>query len=256
MSSLLAFILGSLGMTIMAAGVVIFIIKYQNRVTVHAKEKENILAQHEIEILKASISGEEVERNRIAAELHDDIAASLAITKMMLYRSQQFVPDQEHLNKGIAILEESIDKIRALSTRMSHNLIEKKGLTDSITNYAKNLQLSQSIQVEMINQTNEIHLDVESQIHAFRIFQEFVNNTVKYAKPSTLTIHLFTKPNEIFSIYHNGAGIDSSEIDQIMANIPGNGLQNIHVRSKLIPATPRWERISNQEYLFDLSMEL
>ena len=79
MSSLIPFILGSLGMTIMAAGVVIFIIKYQNRVSIHAKEKENILAQHEIEILKASISGEEVERNRIAAELHDDIAASLAI---------------------------------------------------------------------------------------------------------------------------------------------------------------------------------
>jgi len=255
MSSLLAFIIGSLGMTIMAAGVVIFIIKYQNRISLHTKEKENILAQHEIEILKASISGEEIERNRIAAELNDDIAASLAISKMLLYTSQQTLPEHEHLNQGITILEESIDKIRALSTRMSHNLIQKKGLTDSINNYTNNLKLSHSIQVEIINQTNEIHLDVECQIHAFRIFQEFVNNTIKHAKPSSLIIHLYTRPNQIFAISHNGSGIDASEIEQIMQNLPGNGLQNIHVRSKLIPATPRWERISNQEYHFDLSMD-
>lgn len=255
MSSILAFVIGTLGMAFMAAGIVIFIIKYQNRISLHTKEKENIIAQHEIEILKASISGEEIERNRIAAELHDDIAASLAISKMLLYTSQRTLPEQEHLNQGITILEESIDKIRALSTRMSHNLIQKKGLTDSITNYANNLKLSHSIQVEIESQTNDIHLDVECQIHAFRIFQEFVNNTIKYAKPTVLTIHLYTKPNQIFTLTHNGSGIDSSEIEQIMQTLPGNGLQNIHVRSKLIPAIPRWERVSNQEYLFDLSME-
>jgi two-component system, NarL family, sensor kinase len=236
MTPFLALILGTLGMAAMASGVIIFIIKYQNKVTLHAKEKEHILSRHEIEILKASIHGEEIERNRIAQELHDDIAATLAISKMFFYKSQENQPLSEHLNKGIDILEESIEKIRLLSTQLSANLIDNKGLIDSIHSYTERLAFTLDISILIDQNKSSSILDAENQIHVFRIFQELLNNTIKYAKPSSIQLAIYPETDIILKLEHNGHGLIQNEFEHLIKRANGNGLANIHQRARLLNA--------------------
>jgi signal transduction histidine kinase len=255
MTPTLVLILGSIGMITMASGIVIFIIKYQNKVSLHEQEKQTIIAQHEIEILRASIQGTEIERNRIASELHDDIAASLAISKMLLVKNQESNSTSEYLENGITILDESIEKIRTLSSRMSINTLQKKGLTNSITGYLNHLKIADSIELQVNNLSNDIQINVDSQIHAFRIFQEFLNNTIKYAKPTKIEVHLYPSPNHIFRVTHNGIGLIDSEVLEIIKTSNGNGLYNIQHRAKLIPASINWSYESGKEYHFELAIE-
>jgi two-component system NarL family sensor kinase len=236
MTPFLALILGTLGMATMASGVIIFIIKYQNKVTLHTKEKENILSRHEIEILKASIHGEEIERNRIAQELHDDIAATLAISKMFFYKTQENQPLSEYLNKGIDILEESIEKIRLLSTQLSANLIDNRGLIDSIQSYTERLAVALDISLLIDQNKPSSLLDAENQIHVFRIFQELLNNTIKYAKPSSIQLSMYPETDTILKLEHNGQGLTQNEFEHLIKQANGNGLANIHQRARLLNA--------------------
>ena len=76
---------------------------------------------------------------------------------------------------------------------------------------------------------NQVYLDNNTELVLFRIVQEVLNNIVKHAAASSMTMHLhYDEVNLSIEINDNGKGFDQTK------NITGTGLQNIRKRTLLL----------------------
>ena len=212
---------------------VIYYQKLQAQSLLNLKEKEvntqrvnSLKKDQEIKIIKASIRGQDLERKKIAQEMHDSIGGNLAAIKL------QFSQLTNHPDKAQLIysqLDDTYEQVRNLS----HNLLPKKirenDFVSLITEYIKTVQDASNVKIninfydeEKINSLNKI-----LQNELFSICQELTTNTLKYAEASTIDIQLDLLNACIFFVYEdNGKGFDTS------VTTLGIGLTNIKNRVK------------------------
>jgi len=205
--------------------------KLQAQSLLHLKENEvniqrvnSLKKDQEIKLIKASIRGQDLERKKIAQEIHDSIGGNLAAIKL------QFSQLSKHPNKAELIysqLDDTYEQVRNLS----HNLLPKKirenDFISLITEYIKTVEEASNIDINItffdedkINSLNKI-----LQNELFSICQELTTNTLKYAQADTVDIQLDLLNACIFFIYEdNGKGFDT-EITSL-----GIGLTNIKNR--------------------------
>ena len=98
---------------------------------------------------------------------------------------------------------------------------------------------------DRLNKTGTLHVTIdveeglprlskEQEIHLFRILQELINNTLKYAKATEFQVQLsHDETHCIVMAEDNGKGFDPGQLK----TAPGNGWYNIHSRLKLIDGT-------------------
>ncbi len=86
-------IVGSISIVILILGVVSIVILFQKKMLRNYRDKKETEAQHQKSLLRGFIETQEKERKRIAADLHDEISASLAAAKMLL-NQKRFLPNQ------------------------------------------------------------------------------------------------------------------------------------------------------------------
>src|SRR6188508_943570 len=76
--------LGTLGMFVMAIGIVVFVIFHQRKVIRYQLQMKQMEDEKQQILLQASIRFQEEERQRIAADLHDDAGPLLATARLYL----------------------------------------------------------------------------------------------------------------------------------------------------------------------------
>jgi two-component system, NarL family, sensor kinase len=132
-------VIGICAMLILAIGIIFFVILYQRRVIAHQQELKKINAEKELELVQASIRSEEGERNRIAAELHDDVAATLSSARLFMYKNKDADFDEERINQSKKLLDESIKKIRDISHKLQPSHLQHLGLQLSLQSLLETL---------------------------------------------------------------------------------------------------------------------
>lgn len=170
------------------------------------------------------------EKKRIALELHDNVMNKLASTRFNLFTLTQKKDDQTlasaigHIDK----IKDIEDEIRNITHELSKETFFK---SNSFT----------SLLTQLIEQQNQLYdtnfsLELDPKIHwdaissevkmnYYRIIQEAIHNTNKYAKASKANINLLLEENKLrLSISDNGKGFDTK------ANKQGIGIQNMHQR--------------------------
>src|SRR5215212_2171398 len=75
---------GTLGMFLMAIGIVVFVIFHQRKVIRYQMQMKKLEDEKQQMLLQASIRFQEEERQRIAADLHDDAGPLLATARLYL----------------------------------------------------------------------------------------------------------------------------------------------------------------------------
>jgi two-component system, NarL family, sensor kinase len=85
-SSNISFLLffGTLGMLLLTIGLILFIIFHQRKVIKYQLRMQEMEADQQKLLLRASIKLQEEERQRIAADLHDDAGPLLATARLYL----------------------------------------------------------------------------------------------------------------------------------------------------------------------------
>ena len=227
---LYAVALGSLAVTFMVGAVLLFFILYQKRMIRNIEEKQELESSYQKSLLSSFIETQENERQRIAADLHDGIGAALAGIKLML---NQFKPESEADKELLHECKDAIQKTASSAREISHDLLppalETIGLVRTLERMAKNLSSS-----SLIIKTNcllNYRLDKKIELALYRITQELINNTIKYAQASVITIELVEKEEGIFFQYFdNGIGFDKKGHN-------GLGLKNIESRVQMIEGT-------------------
>ena len=162
------------------------------------------------------------ERKRIAIDIHDSLVHRLRELKAY---TDSVIPagHKEHISSEIsAIIDEARD--------ISFNLIpfissgaSGEDFVDVIKSYASEILIAKDIQLSISSTgLNKISLPEDMRISMFRIIQEILNNVVKYAKASKVTMKfIYSYPFVMFSVSDNGVGLPDSSI--------GKGLTKEHI---------------------------
>lgn len=177
-------------------------------------------------------------RTRIAADLHDDIGATLsAISIYSETLKGQITDKQPHI---INILNKMGESSREMVTGMSdivwainpdNDHAEK--LIYRMQNYAADICPAKNILLhfQSSEKLNTIKLPLEHRKNIYLIFKEAMNNAVKYARANNIWVTLLTDGKTItLSIRDDGTGFNEATIRK------GNGLKNIRSRAAMLNA--------------------
>jgi signal transduction histidine kinase len=204
-----------------------------NRKQLQNKRKRDaeLLQQQELRS-RAAIEAEERERVRIARELHDGIGQQLSAAKLTLSGLSSLVlkdnPQQEELfQNATQLIDDAVKEVRSVSHSMMANALIKAGLAGAVRDFVQKVSASGSLKVDLeIVELNE-RLDPTIETVLFRVLQEVVNNIIRHAQASVISIQLIRHDDELVLVVEdNGIGFNVSKHKES----EGIGLRNIRSR--------------------------
>lgn len=199
-------------------------------------EKELLNAELEYQRLihQATIDSQERERAEIGKELHDNINQVLTTTKLYLDLAQTNSGMREDLiSKSVKNINDVIQEIRHLSRSLMDPSIGDLGLIASLNDLVENIHLTRKLEVQLTADENIEHLlDANQKLALFRIFQESLNNVLRHAQATRVTIDLTVVNDHLHAHFRdNGIGFNPGSAKK------GAGLKNIQNRIYLINGT-------------------
>ncbi|WP_159084688.1 signal transduction histidine-protein kinase/phosphatase UhpB [Dongshaea marina] len=175
------------------------------------------------------IHSEEAVRHEIARELHDEIGQNITAI-----RTQAMIMERSNPPAAIAAslgqLQETAlgiyDCTHQLLYKLRPQILDELGLKPAVEQLFNRLGLNQlGIEIQLDWQLQPQRLSKTQEITVYRIIQEALNNSVKYASPAWIKIHLHQQQQQLrLAICDDGPGID---LQQATA---GRGLQGIRER--------------------------
>ena len=179
-------------------------------------------------IINASVNGQEMERKKIAAFLHDNISALLSSAGMHLsvFTSQNQSYPQE-ISKTKTILEEAHDKVRDLSHELMPALLVRFGLLYALEDLCEKNSNS-VIHFEYASAVpTKMRYNEEFEMKMYFIITELLNNIIKHSQASKATVRIQEKDNQLLIyVTDNGKGMDTQKSNVI----EGFGLNQIRAR--------------------------
>ena len=192
-----------------------------------------------IEITKA----QEEERKRIARDLHDDTAQTLASLYMeinAITRLEKILP--EDVSSRLFQISEKIDKaleeVRRFSYQLRPGLLDKYGLIPSIEALVEELRQCKSLVVHLKVLGSERRLSPQVELALFRITQEALTNVKKHSGANEVLIRVMFGDNQLrLTIKDNGCGFKLPKGPEYLARFGKLGLIGMYERARLINGT-------------------
>jgi PAS domain S-box-containing protein len=194
------------------------------------REIEDLRLMAQKNIMKATLDGQEKQREEIGKELHDNINQVLATVRLLLslLRSED-AAKADIISKSKESVNYCIEEIRRLSHSLTPPSLKEISLKESIECMIKKISFVNGEQVKL--QTTGLDENILSdglKVTIYRIIQEQLNNILKYASASVIQIRLTQNHyNLTLLIEDNGQGFD------VKAKRKGIGLANIMSRAEL-----------------------
>ena len=229
------YFIGTFGMVFLAAAIFFFFITYQKRLFKKQVELNEVKAAQQEKLLQNTIFAQEKERRRVARDLHDEVGTMLSVVKLNIGRLEKksIGPDVKGLaDETKTYLDDVIMQVRRISRALLPPSLEKLGLFNALQELGNWVNKSDSVVVECYKIGEQFRFDREKELALFRIIQELLNNSLKYAEAKRITLTLkFVKSYVCVAYRDNGKGFNVEEkIDT------GLGLKNLQSRTQLLKA--------------------
>ncbi len=176
-------------------------------------------SQEELQALTSKLLvAQELERGRIARELHDDFGQDLALlaVEIDLLRSTQpeangqFVARVEKLSARVKELSSSIHD---LSHRLHPMKLEQLGLVAAVGGLCKELTQSHSVNIVFFHEHISDSNRQEAALCLYRIAQEALRNVIKHSGAKHCEVELRGASDAIsLRIHDDGKGFDPSSV--------------------------------------------
>ncbi|GAA3950281.1 hypothetical protein GCM10022246_01030 [Pedobacter ginsengiterrae] len=236
MSQVSYFILGTSVMLLMISVIIWFVYIYQRKLTLRNsqyKAIEELMHRNELKSAYAVIEGQEKERKRIAAEMHDNIGgliSTLHIFSDLAAKETEIGQIKRLCVRVNQVSTQLISETRKLAYELDLKTLSGFGLRVALEQLCESINAMDKLKVTPLIELKSPIEEVVS-INLYRIIQELFTNTLKHAAATQVRIELADIENELTLIYEdNGKGF---HIDQVP---PGMGLDNIRKRSDAIQA--------------------
>ena len=162
-------------------------------------------------ITEITIQEQEMERNKISHELHENISQILASAKIFLgiAKTKNGVED-DMLTQSYEYLNNAMDLIKDLSYSLITPSLSDFGLVEAVKDLVEDTKKNSNIQIRFIDKTaGQVSLDNKQSLMLYRIIQEQINNITKHAAARNASISLQMKNDTLFlQIADDGKGFD------------------------------------------------
>src|SRR3954471_17646371 len=234
----LVLLFGTIGMLALTIGLIVFIIFHQRKVIRYQMQLQHMEQEQQKMLLNASIRLQEEERQRIAADLHDDAGPLLATAR--LYLNENLVnldktTQLQSIYNAKQIIDDTIQLIRNISHSLMPPTLKNFGLESAVNDLFQKISGSGTINASSRFHDYRDRLKPEKELIVFRIIQELVNNILKHSNSSF--IHLtqnLNGSNLYIRMHHDGRGITQADFEKLNKSNVGLGLKNIQSRLKLV----------------------
>ena len=160
-------------------------------------------------LLQHAIDASDLERQRIARDLHDEVIQDLAGLSYALEAEERHsTPENRALfGQAKAILQKNVRTLRAMTSELYPPDLAELGLPAALTRLAAPL-LEHGIEVKL-HIPPDCDLDRDRAAMFYRVAREVLANTVKHAKAGTVELTLMQDQDRtILLIHDNGRGFD------------------------------------------------
>ncbi len=180
--------------------------------------------------LRRVVTAQELERRRLARELHDETGQALTSVLLGL-RSLEEAKTLEEAKAGAASLRElvvdTLQGVRRLAVELRPKALDDFGLVPAIERLAETFSEQTGIAVDFEQTLTGERLTGEIETALYRIVQEGLTNVVKHAGASRVSVVLARKPDAVTAIIEDdGRGFESKGTD-------GRGLGLVGMRERL-----------------------
>ncbi|MCU0443194.1 MAG: histidine kinase [Bacteroidia bacterium] len=216
---------------ILILGIILFIIRSIKK---KEKAKQLLLQLTQNARLSAIYETEELERKRIAEDLHDGIGPLLSTVKINLSLA-------ERSNEPSAMMQDAKNQLDQIATELrniTYNLVPASlntfGLSIAVTDFVQ--KITDSLPIKLYAETiGEIKIPTLSQTILFRVIQEIVNNAIKHSGCNEITIQLIADDGLLrIMIEDDGKGFDQQTATK---KLESRGLKNIFDRCTALGAS-------------------
>lgn len=215
---------------ILLLGLIVYL-KVKNKQKVKAEiEKIN----HENSLKQKEIETKESERNRMAAELHDNVGSSVSFISTKIDWLLQHQNLNEESKKELGVLKSSAQEVmsglRETLWTLNAKSISNFDFCDKLKVYIKKHLLCDCVITDNINE--EYIIPNEDVLALYRCCQEIINNINKHSKATKVNIRFISDAQTKLGIIteDNGVGFTEKEKEE------SYGLRNIRARMAKINA--------------------
>ena len=248
----LVMFLGTLGMLALTIGLILFIIFHQRKVIRYQLRLQQMEQEQQKILLNASIRLQEEERQRLAADLHDDAGPLLATARLYLNENlvnQDKATQLQSIFQARQILDDTIQLIRNISHSLMPPTLKNFGLESATNDLFQKISGSGTINASSRFHDYRERLKPEIELIVFRVIQELINNILKHSNSSF--IHLTQNNHDglfILRVHHDGRGIVQADFEKLNKSNIGLGLKNINSRLRVAQGRIFFEKDPSQTY--------
>ncbi|MEO6814130.1 MAG: ATP-binding protein [Ginsengibacter sp.] len=252
-------ILGTLGMFAMAIAIISVLVYHQRRIIRYNKQIQKMEEERQQMLLKASIRFQEEERQRIAADLHDDAGPLLATARLYLNENlihQEPAVQLQSIYSAKQIIDDSIQLIRNISHSLMPPTLKNFGLEAAVKDLFDKINGSGVINASARFHDNRQRLTDEQELLVFRVVQELVTNIIKHSSAGFIHLTQNAQGNIVyFRIHHDGKGILQDQFEKMEHDSAGLGLKNIQSRIRVLKGKIFFE-IDNTHTYYKVTIEV
>ncbi len=212
--------------------VLFLILNFKHKQKIQQQRINELEKEKQLEAAEAVVKGEELERSRLARDLHDGLGGMLSGIKHSFATMKGnliMTPDNvQAFERSMDMLDSSIKEMRRVAHNMMPEALIRFGLDTALKDFCNEINQSGVLKVNYQSIGIEgVVTDSTITITLYRIVQELLNNVMKHAGATSAIVQV-TKSNELLSltVEDDGKGFDTS----ILKMNKGIGWVNIQNR--------------------------
>jgi len=212
----------------------LFALSYKNKkeIILSAQKEEKLKLEterKELEKQVAVLAAKQDERNRISADMHDELGSGVTAIRLMseIVKSkmkEQTLPEIEKISHSA---NELLNKMNTIIWTMTSSNDSVENLVAYIRSYAVEFFENTSIDCYFNMPAEVPHHEIsgEKRRNIFLSIKESLNNALKHSQASAIRINVSVNDQLIIEIFDNGVGINMEKLRKF-----GNGLNNMKKR--------------------------
>ncbi len=225
--------------TLLVAFLIIGFLIYRALKLKNQQQKQEFELKEAISVIDTQNKLQE-QRLAISRDLHDNIGAQLTfVISSIDTLKYAFKITDEKINAKLRSIsnftKDTITELRDTIWAMNHDTITFEDIQTRISSFVEKAKIAQenvAFQFEIGAELSHVELSSVVGMNIYRIIQEGINNALKYAEPTQISIIIQMIDNELtITVKDNGKGFDTNETET------GNGLRNMKKRADEINAT-------------------
>jgi signal transduction histidine kinase len=156
------------------------------------------------------------ERRRLARELHDSVTQSLYSVTLLaeagrrMARAGQVEPLEGYLGRLGETAQQALKEMRLLVYQLRPHVLEQEGLVSALQQRLDAVEKRAGVQASLLAE-GDTGLPPHVEDELYRIATEALNNTLKYAYATAVTVRLVVHEQVELSVLDNGCGFDPQD---------------------------------------------